>query len=64
MNDFDTIILQVMVNCEDILLECEWKYRAIPCSELFVLRSTDQGLCCGFNHVEMDWKFGNDSQPT
>lgn len=45
-----------MVTCEDILLECEWQYAWIPCSEMFVLRPTDQGYCCGFNQMKFDIK--------
>ena len=43
-------LIQVMITCEDILLDCKWQDEEIPCSKLFTLRPTDLGYCCGFNY--------------
>lgn len=32
------------------MLDCEWQDHEIPCSQLFTLRPTDLGYCCGFNY--------------
>lgn len=44
------ILNQAMVSCDDFMIECEWENEGIPCSELFTMRPTDQGFCCGFNY--------------
>lgn len=50
-----------MINCKDILVECQWQYTPIPCSEIFSLRPTDQGFCCGFNKIR--WGPGGEKIP-
>ena len=47
-------IYQVMLTCEDMILECYWfgqKYD--DCTNLFDVRYTDNGYCCTFNTLPM-----------
>ena len=46
-----------------MLLECQWQNQVTPCQHLFVLRPTDDGLCCGFNHLELDWNDSRQQNP-
>ena len=47
---------QTMVTCEDLLIDCSWQSELVPCAELFVLVPTDDGLCCGFNNLDREWR--------
>ena len=45
---------QVMLTCEDMVLECYWfgkKYN--DCTDLFDVRYTDDGYCCTFNTLPL-----------
>jgi Amiloride-sensitive sodium channel len=41
-----------MITCDDLLLDCQWKNQPVPCDQLFTPRITDNGICCGFNHLD------------
>ena len=48
------IISQVMLTCNEMILECYWfgeKYD--KCNDLFDVRHTDNGYCCTFNTLPM-----------
>ena len=45
-----------MVSCDDMLLDCQFQGKSIPCMDLFEVVPTDEGLCCGFNAIEGGWK--------
>ena len=62
-DDLVNTSLQVMITCKDMLLECQWQNQVTPCQHLFVLRPTDDGLCCGFNHLELDWNDSRQQNP-
>lgn len=49
-----------MVSCEDVLLDCQWLNKPIPCEEVFELVLTDEGFCCAFNAIQsgLSWKNG------
>ena len=49
-----------MVSCEDLLLFCRWQDQEKPCSDLFEMRPTDDGICCGFNPIESGWNLGKE----
>ena len=45
---------QVMLTCEDMILECYWfREKYDDCTDLFDVRHTDDGYCCSFNTLPM-----------
>ena len=49
-----------MVSCEDLLMFCRWQDQERLCSDLFEMRPTDDGICCGFNPIETGWNLGKE----
>uniref|UniRef100_A0A336M8W7 CSON006868 protein n=1 Tax=Culicoides sonorensis TaxID=179676 RepID=A0A336M8W7_CULSO len=47
----DTILRDLQVPCEDILLFCAWLDMPVNCSEVFQFRRTSAGQCCIFNYI-------------
>ena len=50
-----------MVSCEDLLMFCRWQDQERLCSDLFEMRPTDDGICCGFNPIETGWNLGKEN---
>ena len=48
-----------MHSCEDMILMCIWKGKAINCSEIFEIRQTDNGFCCSFNSLKISELYRN-----
>lgn len=47
----DQLLLDLMQPCENLVKQCLWLNKPMPCSELFQISMTSLGACCSFNYI-------------
>lgn len=46
----ETLMMELVQPCEQLLKLCWWKGAMTPCNELFKLSRSTEGVCCSFNY--------------
>lgn len=46
----DSLMSELAQPCDRLLKRCLWKGTESPCSELFKLSRSSEGICCSFNY--------------
>ncbi|KAK2717807.1 hypothetical protein QYM36_006566, partial [Artemia franciscana] len=60
----DVFIQKMMVlapSCKDMIQFCTWQKKIIDCRKYFILRPSDEGLCCVFNGASLLQRLRNNS---
>lgn len=46
----ETLMLELVQPCENLLKACFWKGNEYPCYKLFKISRSTEGICCSFNY--------------
>lgn len=46
----DTLMRKIMQPCEEMLNQCSWLGKFVPCNTLFRVAKSIEGYCCSFNY--------------